>query len=418
MVKSTATKSTAKVPSRTVNKKPDNLKSSKPKVSPDALAASSTAAEPAQKTDNLKSAKPNVSPEASASSSTSSESAKRPEAKIKSINLALQGGGAHGAFAWGVLDYLLEDGRINFEAISATSAGAMNAAVCAQGMLEGGNEGARMALHDFWKAISYAGRFSPIQPSLMSKLKGSHSLDDSPSYMFFDFLSRVFSPYQTNPFNLNPLKDVLEKHVDFERLQAKAKEAIQLHICATNVETGKVRIFTNNELTADAVLASACLPFLFQSVEINGEYFWDGGYIGNPAIFPLIYHSDSRDVVIIHINPIVRRGCPKTAAEIMNRLNEISFNSSLMREMRAIGFVSDLISSGKVKEGEMKKMLLHSIRADDFMCGLGVSSKLNSDWKFLTFLRDAGRQSAAEWLESSYAKIGHESTVDIKKEFL
>lgn len=336
---------------------------------------------------------------------------------VKNVNLALQGGGAHGAFAWGVLDYLLEDGRLGFEGISATSAGAMNAAVCAHGMLENGRDGAREALHAFWKSVSDAGKHSPIKPGFLNAIRGSYSLDDSPGYFFSDMLSRIFSPYQLNPFNFNPLKDLLEAHVDFERLRT-ARNSIQLHICATNVETGKVRIFNNRELTADSVLASACLPFLFQAVEIGGEFFWDGGYIGNPAIYPLIYKSDSRDVVIVHINPVVRKGCPKTAAEIMNRLNEISFNSSLMREMRAICFVSKLVERGKVAEGDMKQMLIHSIRADDFMSELGVSSKLNSDWKFLTFLRDAGRKAVAEWLESSFQKIGSESTVDIEKEFL
>lgn len=346
------------------------------------------------------------------------EAARTKQAGVKDVNLALQGGGAHGAFAWGVLDCLLEDGRIGFEAISATSAGAMNAAVCAHGMLDGGPEGAREALHRFWKSISEASKkYSPIKPNWWNQISGKHSLDDSPSYMFFDMLSRLFSPYELNPFNFNPLKNVLEETVDFERLRA-AKDAIQLHICATNVETGKVRIFRNQELTPDAVLASACLPFLFQSVEIDGEFFWDGGYIGNPAIFPLIYDSASRDVVIVHINPIERKGCPKTAAEIMNRLNEVSFNSSLMREMRAIAFVSHLIDSGKVKEGEMKRMLIHSIRADEFMADLGVSSKLNSDWTFLTHLCDMGRQTAQGWLEEHFAKVGRESSVDIKHEFL
>jgi len=316
------------------------------------------------------------------------------------------------------MDCLLEDGRIGFEGISATSAGAMNAAVCAYGMLKGGREGARAALFDFWKAISEAGtKYSPVKPNLWNQLTGNHSLDDSPSYVFFDTLSRLFSPYQLNPLNFNPLKDVLEAQVDFEQLRC-AKDAIQLHICATNVETGKVRIFRNHELTSQAVLASACLPFMFQSVEIEGEFFWDGGYIGNPAIFPLIYESASRDVVIVHINPIQRKGCPRTAAEIMNRLNEVSFNSSLMREMRAIAFVSQLIETGKLKEGDMKQMLIHSIRTDDFMAELGVSSKLNNDWAFLTQLRDAGRKTAAEWRQESFGKIGKESTVDIRKEFL
>jgi NTE family protein len=335
----------------------------------------------------------------------------------KNVNLALQGGGSHGAFTWGVLDYLLEDGRLNFEGISATSAGAMNATVLAYGVLEGGREGARTALYNFWKAVSDAGRASPIQPSIFSHLKGSYSLDDSLSYQFFDYISRIFSPYELNPFNINPLKNVLEKIVDFERLH-EAKNAIKLHICATNVETGKVRIFSNDELTSDCVMASACLPLLFQTVEIKGEYFWDGGYIGNPAIFPLIYENRSHDVIIVHIDPIVRKGVPKTAAEIADRLKEISFNSSLMREMRAINFVSKLIDHGKIKEGEMKQMLVHSIKDDELMCELSVSSQVNSDWHFLTLLRDAGRASASKWLDDSFSSLGIKSTVDIQKEFL
>ena len=335
----------------------------------------------------------------------------------KDINLALQGGGAHGAFAWGILDHLLEDGRLRIEAISATSAGAMNAAVCAHGLLQGGSRGGRDALAGFWKAISEAGSFGPIQPSLMSHFTGSHSLDDSPSYQMFELMSRLFSPYQFNPCNLNPLRDVLGKHVDFDALRG-SDQAIRLNICATNVETGKIRIFQNEELTVESVLASACLPFLFQSVEIDGEYFWDGGYIGNPAIFPLISGSRSADVVIVHINPIKRKGCPRTAAEILNRLNEISFNSSLMREMRAISFVSDLIDSGKVADGAMKRMRMHAIRNDELMSGLGVSSKLNTNWRFLTELRDRGRQAAASWLEASHERIGKESTIDLKAEFL
>ena len=335
----------------------------------------------------------------------------------KDVNLALQGGGAHGAFAWGVLDKLIEDRRLGIEAISATSAGAMNAALCAYGMMRGGPDRARTALHDFWKGISEAGRYGPIFPSLASLFTGNHSLDDSPSYQVFDLLSRLFSPYQLNPFNLNPLRGVLEKHVDFDALRA-APDAIRLNICATNVETGKIRIFENRELTVESVLASACLPFLFQSVEIGGEFFWDGGYIGNPAIFPLIAGSRSADVVIVHINPIQRKGCPKTAAEILNRLNEISFNSSLMREMRAIAFVSDLIDGGKIKDGEMKRMRMHSIRADALMTSLGVSSKLNTDWRFLTGLRDHGRMAAESWLEANYQRIGIESTIDLRSEFL
>lgn len=337
----------------------------------------------------------------------------------KTINLALQGGGAHGAFAWGVMDYLLEDGRLEIEGISATSAGAMNAAVLAQGLLNGDKDEARALLQQFWKTISDVGAQSnPFRavPGFSWFSGAKYSLDDSPLFQFSEFLTRVFSPYQLNPFNYNPLRKVLEEIVDFEALRAHS--TIKLHICATNVETCKVRIFETKEITADAVLASACLPFLFQSVEIEGEYFWDGGYIGNPAIFPLIYESKSNDVVIVHINPIVRKGVPTSAAEILNRLNEVSFNSSLMREMRAIAFVAKLIKEGKVKKGDMKDMHIHSIRADEIMAHHSVSSKLNTDWGFLMHLRDEGRNVAKAWLEEHYTKIGKESSVDIRKEFM
>ncbi len=339
--------------------------------------------------------------------------------QTKTINLALQGGGAHGAFAWGAIDYLLEDGRIDVEGISATSAGAMNAAVLAQGMLNGDKDEARALLTHFWKTISDVGnRVSPFKaiPGMSLFTGKKFSLDDSPLFQMSEFMTRMFSPYQLNPFNYNPLKKVLEDLIDFEAIRKHSK--MKLNICATNVETCKVRIFETKELSADAVLASACLPFLFQSVEIDGEYFWDGGYIGNPAIFPLIYQCDSLDVVIVHINPIIRKGVPKSAAEIINRLNEVSFNSSLMREMRAIAFVGKLIDDGKVKKGDMKNMLIHSIRADETMAEHSVSSKLNTDWNFLTHLRDEGREVAKVWLEENFNKIGKESSVDIRKEFM
>jgi NTE family protein len=339
--------------------------------------------------------------------------------QTKTINLALQGGGAHGAFAWGAIDYLLEDGRIDIEGISATSAGAMNAAVLAQGLLNGNKQEARDLLAHFWKSISDMGRrISPFRaiPG-MSWLAGkSYSLDHSPLFQISELMTRIFSPYQLNPFNYNPLKQLLEELVDFEAIKKHC--TIKLNICATNVETCKVRIFETKEISADAILASACLPFLFQSVEINGEYFWDGGYIGNPAIFPLIYKCNSLDVVIVHINPIIRKGVPTSAAEILNRINEISFNSSLMREMRAIAFVAKLIEDGKIKAGEMKNMFIHSIRADEPMAEHSVSSKLNTDWNFLTHLRDEGRAVAKIWLEENYHKIGRESSVDIRKEFM
>lgn len=338
------------------------------------------------------------------------------QAETKTINLALQGGGAHGAFAWGVLDRLLEDERIAFEGLSATSAGAMNAVVLAYGMTLGGREGARKALTQFWRRVAHAGMISPLQPTWFEKAAHNHSLENSPAFVMFDLISRLYSPYQFNPLNYNPLRQVLEETVDFQMLREKS--ALKLFLSATNVRSGKVKIFGNEEISADAVLASACLPFLFQAVTINGEAYWDGGYMGNPAIFPLIYKCDSRDVVVIHINPIERLETPTTARDIMNRINEISFNSSLMREMRAIAFVTKLIDDGALAEGKMKRMLIHAVEGQDFMRDLGVSSKMNADWEFLTHLRDVGRERAEAWLEANFASVNKSSTVDLGATYL
>jgi NTE family protein len=341
---------------------------------------------------------------------------RRGEAELKTINLALQGGGAHGAFGWGVLDRLLEDERIAFDGVSATSAGAMNAALLAYGLAEGGREGARAALSRFWRRIANSAMFSPLQPTLLDRLFHNHSLELSPAFMMFDIMTRIYSPYEFNPFNHNPLRKALEEEVDFEKLRADSP--VRLFLSATNVRQGKVRIFSTSEITSDAVLASACLPFMFQAVEIEGEPYWDGGYMGNPALFPLIYSCDSRDIVVIHINPIMRSETPKTARDILNRINEISFNSSLMREMRAISFVTKLIDDHTIPEGKMKRMLIHSIDAEDFMRKLGVSSKLNPDWEFLTHLRDVGRARADQWIEENYDHISKRSTVDIGAKYL
>ncbi|GAB3629703.1 alpha/beta hydrolase [Pandoraea terrae] len=335
----------------------------------------------------------------------------------KPIALALQGGGMHGAFTWGVLDRLLEDGRLTIEGVSATSAGAMNATVLAYGLLQGGHDRAREALHEFWLAIAQSAlRYSPFR--WMPWLKGTHSfgLDHSPLYAMADIVLRMLSPYQFNPNNMNPLRDVLAQQIDFEVLRQQCP--IQLYLCATNVETGRIRIFSSEDICIEAVLASACLPTLFQAVSIDGEHFWDGGYVGNPAIYPLIYHCNTHDVVIVHINPIVRHGVPTTSADILNRVNEVSFNSSLMREMRAIAFVTSLIQQGKVDRGEMKEMLIHSIRSDETMSALSVSSKYNADWDFLCFLRDQGRVQAEAWIEENYENVGQRSSIDIGKEFL
>jgi len=340
-------------------------------------------------------------------------------AGIKRVNLALQGGGSHGAFAWGILDKFAEDGRLDIEGLSATSAGSMNAVVYAQGRMNGGNDGAREALEKFWRDISDAGQmFSPVRASGWEAALGL-GLEQSPSYILFETLTRTFSPYQFNPFNFNPLRDVLAKNVDIDAIHAC--DCVELFICATNVRTGQPRIFRNREVTLEAVLASACLPFLFQAVGIDGEHYWDGGYMGNPALYPLFNHTQSRDIVIAHINPIVRPQLPTTASEIQNRLNEVTFNSSLLRELRAIAFVTKLIEQDWLKDeyrNRLKHVLIHSIRADEALCDLTVASKFRTDWAFLCGLRDLGRAAAARWLERAYDHLGHHSTVDLRSEYL
>jgi NTE family protein len=338
-------------------------------------------------------------------------------ARTKTINLAMQGGGAHGAFTWGVLDRLLEDDRIAFEGVSATSAGAMNAAVLAYGLTEGCREGGRKALEGFWRRVSHAAANGPLQPSWLDRLTGNRSLEHSPAFILFDLFSRLLSPYQFNPANHNPLYDVLIQSVDFDRFRSGACP-VKLYLSATNVRTGKIKVFENDVVCPQRVLASGCLPFLFQAVEIDGEHYWDGGYMGNPAIFPLIYGCESRDVLIIHVNPLERKELPTTATEILSRINEISFNSSLMREMRAISFVTKLIDDNPDRLDTLKRMLVHRIAADEVMSSLSVASKLNGDWDFLTYLRDRGREHADRWLAESFDRLGRESTVDIRSEYL
>jgi NTE family protein len=336
--------------------------------------------------------------------------------QVKRINLALQGGGAHGAYTWGVLDRLLEDERIEVEAISGTSAGAMNAAVFADGVGRGGRDEARRALDAFWANISQAAQAGPLQPSPFDQFANGWNLDHSAAFVAFDMLTRMLSPYQLNPMNLNPLRGALVKSVDFERLEGC--RAVKLYISATNVKTGKVRVFKSGEITPDVLLASACLPFLFQAVTVEGESYWDGGYMGNPAIFPLIYGAETPDVVIVQVNPLGCDRVPTTATEIMNRVNEISFNSSLMREMRAISFVTDLIDAGKLDANNYKRINVHWIEAEKHMKGLGVSSKLNVRMDFLLHLKSIGRQAAEDWLDANFESIGRRSTIDVMEKFL
>jgi len=338
-------------------------------------------------------------------------------ANAKKVNLALQGGGAHGAFTWGVLDRLLEEEDFLIEGISATSAGAMNATVVAYGLALGGPQSARKALDNFWRRVAHAGAASPLQPTPLDRLLGTRSLEGSPSFLWFDFMTRLFSPYQFNPVNWNPLRQVLEQSVDLDRVRSHCCP-VKLFLSATNVRSGRIKVFDNDSLSIDAVLASGCLPFLFQAVEIDGEAYWDGGYMGNPAIFPLIYDCATPDVLVVHVNPIARPEIPKTAPEILNRINEISFNSSLMREMRAIDFVTRLIDEDHIKGMALKRMRLHAISDEAAMRTLSIASKLNADLDFLLALKAQGRKAAEGWLAQSWAEVGRGSTVDLRNAYL
>ncbi|OGT60625.1 MAG: hypothetical protein A3E85_02665 [Gammaproteobacteria bacterium RIFCSPHIGHO2_12_FULL_45_12] len=336
----------------------------------------------------------------------------------KPICLALQGGGAYGAYSWGILDKLLEDNRLDIEAISATSAGSVNAVILAHGLIKGGNEGAREALNDFWTSISeYGSYLSPIRQMLPENL-ASFDVTAYSTFETFDNFCHAVSPYLFNPFNFNILKIILQNKVDFELL--KKETSIQLFLCATNVKTGKLKVFENAELSIDAVLASACLPHLNHAVNIDDEYYWDGGYIGNPPIFPLIYKSKINDILIIHNNPIVRDSVPVTSHEIDNRMNEISFNSSLMRELRAIHFVTTLITDGMIKsefKDYVRLKLVHIIRSDAAMNQFSLIDKYKWHLEFLLKLRDLGRKNATNWLESNCQDVGIKSTIDFN-EFL
>jgi len=256
----------------------------------------------------------------------------------KTVSLALQGGGAHGAFTWGVLDALLEDGRLAVEAITGASAGAMNAVVMVEGWLGGGIDGARSQLETFWRRASLDGSLSPAQRALLGLMLGFWSK------AWTNVIAPRFSPYRTNPLNINPLRDAIEALIDFDRV--RACNDVALFVSATNVWTGKVAIFKTPELTADHLMASACLPTVFQAVEIDGVPYWDGGYMGNPALFPLFDETMTDDILLVQINPLERRQTPRTVSEINNRLNEITFNSTLLRELRAVAFVQRLLEEG------------------------------------------------------------------------
>lgn len=353
----------------------------------------------------------------SARTDRNADQAERDQIKpAKNIDLALQGGGAHGAFTWGVLDRLLDDGRLHIDGISGSSAGAMNAVVLADGLSRGGGPaGAKRALHAFWKAVSTASKFSPLQRTPLDRLMGRWSLDSSPGYLMLQLAGSLISPYEFNPLNINPLRDLLVRLVDFDRVRACSE--LNIFISATNVRTGKARVFRRHELDVYKVMASACLPQLFHAVEIDGEAYWDGGYMGNPVLFPLIDETATNDLLIIQTNPVVRSELPRSAAEIMNRLNEITFNASLVKEVSSILLMKNLIDEEHVDRIRYTDMRLHHISAGAELLKLSVSSKLNAEWEFLEYLHQVGYKSADRWLEANFDKLGRESTLDLSALF-
>jgi NTE family protein len=325
------------------------------------------------------------------------------------VDLALQGGGSHGAFTWGVLDRLLEEPWLRIDGISGTSAGAMNAAALAFGFTGGGNAGARAALEGFWRRVAKAGEMSPLRRGPLDMLLGRWSLDSSPAYIAIDMMSRLFSPYDLNPTGWNPLREILTEGVDFTRV---SESPIKLFITATNVSTGRARVFRNSELTPEVLLASACLPTMFRAIEIDGEAYWDGGYSGNPTITPLVRECASDDTIIVPINPIERQGIPRSANDILNRLNEVAFNAVLLKELRMIALLRRVADPGHDEGAKWAKMRVHSV-TNEIMKELSASSKMIAEWDFLCLLRDKGRASAQSFLEQHVDNLGRRSTLDL-----
>ncbi|AWX94239.1 patatin-like phospholipase family protein [Paracoccus mutanolyticus] len=338
-----------------------------------------------------------------------SSSPPRGKAASVPVDLALQGGGSHGAFTWGVLDRLLEEDWLTIAGISGTSAGAMNAAVLADGFAQGGAEGARKALTAFWEFVADAARLSPFQATPIDMALGNWSLAHSPAFVAMDMLSRLASPYTLNPAGINPLLRVLERAIDFDRLRAAP---IKLFVTATNVRTGRGRVFRNADLSPQVLLASACLPTLFQAVEIDGESYWDGGYAGNPTLTPLVREVDSDDTILVPINPIERPGVPRSAAAILNRLSEVSFNAATLKELRMIALLRQVADPGNGEGARWARMRVHMV-PNAVMTSLDHSSKLNADRIFLRWLRDRGREAADRFLTENGRNIGQRSSVDI-----
>jgi len=334
----------------------------------------------------------------------------RRAARTRPIKLALQGGGAHGAFTWGVLDQILADGRLEITALSGASAGAMNAVVLADGLADGGPEKARAQLERFWRKASLDGALPDVARPVFDTLLSIWTTHAAP---WMGLLTQQASPYDFNPLNINPLKAILDEEIDFARLRRASP--VRLAIAATNVETGKARVFRDSELTADHIAASACLPQMFRAVEIDGVPYWDGGFMGNPPLYPL-FEGEGRDLLLVQINPVRRPGAPVSAADIQHRLNEISFNSPLLHELRAIDFVARLIDTGVLTDPRYKRILMHRIAMSETL-ETTAGSKMSTDYSFFLSLRDAGRAAARAWLTANFEALGQRETMDLKAEF-
>ena len=330
----------------------------------------------------------------------------------KRVNLALQGGGAHGAFTWGVLDAFLEDGRLDVVAISGTSAGAMNAVAFADGLREGGVPGARSQLERFWKGASVDGDLSDDQRKAVGLALGfwdPFKVRDS----WAEALADKFSPYDLNPLDINQLRDVVGREIDFKAV--RESDGPKLFIAATNVYTGKVRIFRRPELTIDMLMASACLPTVFKAVEIDGVPYWDGGYMGNPVLFPFFTETDCEDVILVQINPIERRETPRNVRDILSRLDEITFNAPLLQEFRAIDFVARLIDAGRLDGTHYKQIRMHLVASDKLM-KFGARSRMDADYDFFRELFAIGRDAGSDFLKENFDAIGSHATLDLKEQ--
>jgi NTE family protein len=337
-----------------------------------------------------------------------------PNPDTKVVNLALQGGGSHGAFSWGVLDRLLDEEGFLFEGITGASAGAMNAVALAAGFAKDGRAGAKAGLRTFWEGVLGAARNNPWRQGPLAVMLSAWNLDVSPTYVMFDLMTRVASPYELNPLNINPLKDLVVDLIDFDLVR---KSPVKVFISATDVQTGRAAVWGQNVLDADRVMASACLPWLFQAVEIDGVPYWDGGFTGNPPLWPLFEECESDDIILVQINPIHREGAPRTARDIINRINEITFNASLLRDLRAVDFVKRLIESGRLSETRYRDVRMHMIEDESTLSNLGASSKFNVEPDFINMLFEDGRRTADDWLKKNWAKVGECSTVNLRKMF-